>query len=475
MYLLIDIGSTYTKLVCVNTSGDIIAAARSPTTVETDVNEGLKAVREEAERQAGQSLYYEKASLSSSAAGGLKMVVVGLVPVFTVEAARRAALGAGAKVLATYSYELTNREACEIETLAPDIVLLAGGTDGGDQRVLLHNAVVLAGKLPEGTAVLVGGNKVCTAKALEVLRRKGRALKVYFTENIMPELNRLNIEPAREAIRSIFLERIVKSKGVAEITRTLPRGKMIMPTPVAVMRAAELLAKGTGDQAGLGNVVVIDVGGATTDVHSVGEPVPAGRLFRGLPELFVKRTVEGDLGIRCNAMTLATFISEGRLQDRFPKPSFRDSSEELERYAGFVSRQKDYLPKSSREKELDVLMGTVAGALALERHAGRLEEVPTAQGLVEVQIGKDLSQTALLIGTGGVFNYSGLPGKILSGVLQFRGDPQTLRPADPELRYDAPYALFAAGLMREVDEQAAFRLALNCLAAPAEIETDGGA
>lgn len=464
MTLLIDIGSTFTKLVAVDGSGEVLAASRAPTTVQTDVNDGLRSVLEEAERQAGRALRDEAALLCSSAAGGLRMAVAGLVPSLTTEAARRAALGAGAKIIATYSYELTPDAVDEICALAPDIVLLAGGTDGGDQEVILHNAHALVGRLSRNRVVLAAGNRVAVPKVREIFAREASAPKLYVAENILPEVQQLNVEPARAAIRDIFLERIVDAKGVHDIPRTLPRGRVLMPTPLAVMRAAELLASGTDDQPGMGDTVILDIGGATTDVHSVGEPVPEGRIVRGLTELFAKRTVEGDLGVRINCRTVAGLISQDRLLRRLPEPGrWAVTEADIEGHASFFSQHTGAVAQTAEQVRLDLVISIVAGALALERHVGRLETVPTPQGRVEVQVGKDLSHTRLLIGTGGVFGYPDCAGTILDTILHFQSDPQALRPVAPTLRYDARYGLFAAGLLGEIDPSAAFRLAQSCL------------
>ncbi|MCX7904683.1 MAG: glutamate mutase L, partial [Caloramator sp.] len=133
--LLIDFGSTYTKLTAVDLEKEeVLATAKDLTTVQTDIMIGFNNAFEKLKEKIDISKvnFVEKLACSS-AAGGLKMIAIGLVPELTAEAAKRAALGAGARILGVYSYELTKHEMEEIVKKKPDIILLAGGTDGGNK------------------------------------------------------------------------------------------------------------------------------------------------------------------------------------------------------------------------------------------------------------------------------------------------------------------------------------------------------
>lgn len=199
---MIDIGSTYTKVTAVDVEGEYIAGtAKAFTTSDTDVNTGLQKAVNNLHFKTGKLEYAEKLACSS-AAGGLKMIAVGLVPDLTAEAAKRAALSAGAKVLKTYSYELSVREVEEIHLLKPDIILLSGGTDGGNKNVILHNAKLLS-EIDGNFAIVAAGNKSVEEQVESILISAGKQVRI--CENVMPEFNVLNIEPAREAIREIFL------------------------------------------------------------------------------------------------------------------------------------------------------------------------------------------------------------------------------------------------------------------------------
>ena len=133
--LLVDLGSTYTKLTVVDIEKEsIVATSKALTTADTDLmigfNEAFGMLKRDISRV---DINFIDRLACSSAAGGLKMIAVGLVPELTAEAAKRAALGAGARLMETYSYELSRSEVEEIKEMKPDMILLAGGTDGGNK------------------------------------------------------------------------------------------------------------------------------------------------------------------------------------------------------------------------------------------------------------------------------------------------------------------------------------------------------
>jgi hypothetical protein len=200
--LAVDFGSTYTKLVAIDCDDELlVGTAQSPTTVADGVMIGLERALERLEASSGvKRRDIAHCVASSSAAGGLRMVAIGLVPDLTAEAARRAALGAGAKVLRVFAYELSRRDVEEIAQLAPDMILLSGGTDGGERKTIVGNASALAA-MGLRVPVVVAGNRAAQDEVEAILRRGG--LECAVVDNVLPELDRLNVEPARAAIRSI--------------------------------------------------------------------------------------------------------------------------------------------------------------------------------------------------------------------------------------------------------------------------------
>ena len=449
--LLVDFGSTWTKVRAVDLDeARVVGAAQGPSTVATDVTIGLEQALARLHAELGHVPTYRVRLGSSSAAGGLKMVTAGLVRELTAEAARQAALGAGARLVGSYAYRLTRADVREIETLAPDIVLLCGGTDGGNRDILLHNAEAIAKSAYAGP-VIVAGNRDA---ADEVLERLPDAL---VCANVMPEFGVLAIEPARARIREVFMSRIVHAKGIDRARGLLD--DVVLPTPAAVLEGAELLAAGPGGNDGLGPLVVVDPGGATTDVHSVGESAPETGVVRlGLPEPHAKRTVEGDLGMRHNAASIVESAGAEAIA-----ADARLTVARLHELLVPIAADVERLPATAEEHALDRALARAAIRLAVRRHAGTLETVHTAQGPVQVQRGKDLGRVATLIGTGGVIVHAPQPCELLAAALADRADPFSLGPVAARLYVDSDYALFASGLLARVDRRVAFALARGAL------------
>ena len=291
--LLTDFGSTYTKLTAVDLdAAKLLGTAQAYTTVASDVRIGFQKALDALLAQTG-PLTFAQSYACSSAAGGLRMMVSGLVPELTMEAARLASLGAGAKIVGQFSFELTQDDLETIQRVNPDIFLLVGGTDGGNSACVIHNAQMLAAIRPQFPIVLAGNRT-----AMQQCRKALEGFEVSVCENVMPKFGVLKTEDTQKTIRSIFLRRIVQAKGLNAAAERMS-GPM-MPTPAAVMQAMTLLAKGTDKTPGIGELIGVDVGGATTDIYSIAEGMPRqmNRVYKGLPEPYVKRTVEGDIGMR---------------------------------------------------------------------------------------------------------------------------------------------------------------------------------
>jgi uncharacterized protein (TIGR01319 family) len=269
--------------------------------------------------------------------------------------------------------------------------------------------------------------------------------------NVLPALDTLDIEPARAAIRDVFMHRIVKAKGIDRAGTRIDG--VLMPTPAAVLEAARILADGVPGRAGLGAIVVVDPGGATTDVHSIGsgEPATPGVIRHGLPEPHAKRTVEGDLGMRHNAAAIAKAVGVDALAAAAGITP-QQASAALTRMEADV----EALPATDDEMRLDEALVCAAVDIAMARHAGTVESVYTAQGPVQVQRGKDLSEAAWLVGTGGAIVHARDPAAVLRSACAQAANPMQLRPRAPRLLIDADYLLYAAGLLAQIDPVAAF-------------------
>ena len=439
--LLIDFGSTYTKVTAVDIEKEqLLGTAASFTTVETDISEGLNNALTLLEEKTGH-LDFEKRYACSSAAGGLRMMGCGLVPELTAEAAKTAALGAGAKVLKTYAYQLTEEDAAEITALAPDIFLLTGGTDGGNQENIIENAKTLAA-VPVDFPVIVAGNRTAAGQCRRILEEAGKQAVV--CENVMPRFNELNIKPAQKEIRRIFLERIIKAKGLSEAGQLI--SGITMPTPAAVLSAMELLSKGTDAEPGLGELAAVDVGGATTDVYSMtaGEPTRVNTVLKGLPEPYAKRTVEGDIGMRYSAGGIAEAAGIPALARLSGL-----SEEKTEALLKQISENPGTLPESEEQEALDFALASMAVKIGMSRHAGRIEKVYTPMGEAYLQEGKDLSRVSRVIATGGSLIHAKRGEEIAKNALYDISDPSSLKPLQAEILLDKEYILSAMGLLAQ--------------------------
>lgn len=456
--LLIDIGSTYTKTTLLDIDrAKVLSNSQAYTTVETDINIGLKKALKNING-------WEKAEYKlacSSAAGGLKIIAVGLVPELTAEAARQAALGAGSRVLKTYSYQLTEEDIDEIVELKADIILLAGGTDGGNTEVIIDNAQKIA-ESSLSQPIIVAGNRVASEKVEKILKIGGK--EFYIRENVMPNLEKLNIEPTQELIRKIFLNKIIYARGLNRVNKLIDG--IIMPTPVAVLKAAEVLADGCEEEEGLGELMVIDIGGATTDVHSVanGKPQKVGVSWRGLEEPYVKRTVEGDLGMRYSVFSLAENIGEEKIQLELNKRGYNTSIDKLKKTIKLRRSETEFIANNEKERILDNILGRNASCIAVSRHVGYLKTIYTPVGPSYIQEGKDLTKIKYLIGTGGIIVKNENPAFILEGALYSNQDnSELLAPINPVILKDAKYILAAAGLLAEVEPKASIKIMKNNL------------
>ena len=450
-YLMIDFGSTFTKLTAIDTeTEDIIATANSFTTVATDITVGYGNALKELYKKIGEEIKFDKIIGCSSAAGGLKMAAIGLVEELTLEAAKRVCLGAGAKVELAFSHHLTSSDIQKIIDKKIDIILLAGGTDGGNTECVLFNQKMLA-QSGIKTPIVYAGNKNCTDEIQAIAEEYG--LNEYICGNVMPKLNELKVDEARDKIREIFLKNIIEAKGIKKIEQEID--KVILPTPEAVLRAAELLSKGYMHESGLGEIILVDIGGATTDFYSMcsASAKRSDVILKGLEEPYTKRTVEGDLGMRYSALGVL-----GSLTGEEIRTYNEDEGVDLKEELLFRHEHVDNIPSDDHEAKIDRIMGQICVDKSIERHVGKMEEMYTPMGLVYYQYGKDLSQIRYVIGTGGVLVRSKNPYEILKKVEYTMAKPLELRPRRPQYMLDADYILAAMGLLCEIDPLLALKI-----------------
>lgn len=452
----VDFGSTFTKAALVDLAeGRIVASASHPTTIPVpgqggDVLDGFAACLRDLTyadpRAAGAQVL-----ACSSAGGGLRIAVVGNEELVTAEAGRRVALSSGGKVVAV----LAARDGLDGEALhasKPDVVLLTGGTDGGNEEVLLKAAEALRNLAWSGP-VVVAGNVDVRGRITALFADAG--IPHVLADNVVPRIGVLAPDSARAAIREMFLAHVIGGKhlSASDDFAAMVRGA----TPDVVLTGVELLARGLDpDHPGVGDVVVVDVGGATTDVHSVVEVDPengsvdsSGLAREVVATTPVTRTVEGDLGMRWSAVstveeaTAAGLVEPGSLavaaQRRHDDPGF--------------------LPADASETAYDEQLAASATGLALRRHAGRSRVVLSPEGRVVERTGKDLREVDLVVCSGGVFRNGseGVEHRVLEGSTgEVSGGWQL--PRDPRVVVDSDYVLAAAGLLAGAHPEAAYRL-----------------
>ena len=458
-YLLIDFGSTYTKLTVVDIeSEEILATAKDITTIEDDIMIGFEKAYENLKIKIKnkkinfKDINFVNKIACSSAGGGLKIYTIGLVLSLTSEAAKKAALGAGARVMKTYSYELNNVEIKEIKNSDADIVLLAGGTNGGNKNCILHNAKLIA-KSQIKIPVIVAGNNQSNDEIIKIFDAAN--IDYTITENVLPKLKELNVNPARKTIRNIFMTKIVEAKGLKNAEKFI--SGVVMPTPSAVLEAAELLSKGTDEEDGLGDLIIVDIGGATTDIHSLadGSPSQMDIIVKGLPEPFSKRTIEGDLGMRYSALSLLEAVKTKKIRNYL-----HDEKKEIDikKYCNHRHQNIMMIPKTKEEIAFDEAMAAAATEAAMIRHSGWLENVYTPAGLIYFQCGKDLMDVKYMIGTGGVIVHSKNQTNILKAGAFDISMPVHLRPKNPNYLVDNTYILSSMGLLAEENPNLALKI-----------------
>ncbi len=441
--LVAEIGSTTTLVNAfagINTDEPrFIGQGQAPTSVlEGDVRIGLEGAVEDLKNRLGlDKIEYGEMLATSSAAGGLRMCVHGLVYDMTVKAAQAAALGAGAIVTMATAGKMSEYDIEDLVASRPNLILLAGGTDYGERETALYNAARIA-ETGLKAPVIYAGNVQNQRAVMDIFKKAGVSCTV--TENVYPKLDKLNIEPARKIIHKVFEEHIIKAPGMEHI-RDMVTGS-IMPTPGAVMEAVQLIYNEIGD------VVAVDIGGATTDVHSVtGGSEEIGILMTS-PEPFAKRTVEGDLGLYVNAKNLIERIGESALQNELGM----DMEAVMANYLP--------IPKTEGQFKLTERLCREAGLVALERHAGALRYIYTPSGRKTVAEGKDLTAVKTIIGTGGALTRLPHREQLLRALADCNATGMMLYPKPSKIRllFDDDYIMASLGVMSKHYPEAALKL-----------------
>ncbi len=376
--ITIEVGSTITKVngfALVDGAFSGVAQGFAPTSVaQGDVGIGVNAALTEAGIDVA-SVDPDQVFVNSSAAGGLRMTVHGLTPSMTARAAREASLGAGGLVKLVTAGELSRYDLQDIREINPNIVLLAGGVDFGEKNTTLKNAETLASlHLNDGfmdVPFIYAGNVALRRHIQSIF--DDAELELMVADNVFPEVDQLNVEPLRLLIHEVFNRHIIHAAGMAALAELTTHG--ILPTPGAVLKGAELFAEAMGD------VLVFDVGGATTDIHSVSDGSLEFMKLTVDPEPRAKRTVEGDLGVYVNAHNI---------MESFGSPEWAEKMDDLAA-----------MPSTEQEQQLTSWLCERAVEQGIRRHAGALVDLFTPSGKKQIVRGKDLTAVQWVIATGG--------------------------------------------------------------------------
>lgn len=461
-----DCGSTTTKAILIEKmpNGEYRQTFRgeAPTTVEApfeDVTKGVLNGISEVEELSGRKIldgekiiYPNKGNVgvdlyvsTSSAGGGLQMMVAGAVKTMTAESAQRAALGAGAIVmdsLASNDGRLGYEKIERIRQLRPDMVLLSGGTDGGTVTHVVELAEYLAAADPKPRfgigyqlPVIFAGNKNARPNIEEILGKKSA---LYITDNIRPTLERENLGPARNKIHDLFLEHVMaQAPGYKKLMSWV--GAPIMPTPAAVGLIMETISKKQGI-----NVVGVDIGGATTDTFSV---------FDGI----FNRTVSANLGM---SYSVSNVLAEAGLPNIMRWVPFDVQEEDIRNRIKNKMIRPTTIPQTKDELQIEQAIAREALRLAFEHHKqlavglkGVQQERSISDAFDQSASGQtliDMNRLHLIVGSGGTLSHA--PRRIQSMVMMI----DAYQPAGiSHISVDSIFMMPHLGVLSTVSEKAA--------------------
>lgn len=444
--LVAEIGSTTTVVNAftdINTENPVFwAQGQAPTSVlDGDVRIGLQgAIDDLCKKKNIEKLEYEEMLATSSAAGGLKMTVHGLVYDMTAKAAKEAALGAGGIIHYVTAGKLRRTDLAKIKEINPNLILIAGGVDYGERDTAIDNAEMIR-SMGLKTPIIYAGN--CENQdEMKLIFDDESGMKLYNVENVYPKIDDLNVEPCRKVIQDAFEEHITNAPGMEHV-RDMVSGPII-PTPGAVMECTKLLYECIGD------LIVLDVGGATTDLHSVATESDQIARIMISPEPKAKRTVEGDLGVYVNRMKVIESIGEEKLREECEKMGI-DFDKTLESYVA--------IPKNDDEFKLVERLTKEAVLKAVERHAGKIRYIYGPTGRSSVAEGKDLTQVKYIVGTGGALTRLPHRVEIMQEIAKHNETGMMLFPGEhAEILVDNDYIMASLGVLSKRYKEAAIRL-----------------
>lgn len=450
--LIAEIGSTTTVVNAFDhlesDNPVFLGQGQAPTSVkEGDVNIGLQAAIEDMKKNLhieNEKLEYTNMLATSSAAGGLRMTVHGLVYDMTVKAAKEAALGAGANIHLITAGKLSKVDMIKLDRIKPNIILIAGGVDYGERETALYNSELIAAS-DLNIPVIYAGNIAVADDIKLIFESYSKEKNLHIVPNVYPKIDILNIDPTREVIQDIFEKHITEAKGMEKI-REMVNGPII-PTPGAVMKASKILKDEIGD------LVTIDVGGATTDIHSVTEGTEKVNKILVEPEPVAKRTVEGDLGVFINKKNIVDIIKIEKLEKELNM-----SSEDIEKF----TNSDIAIPQTEEHKRFIERLTKEAVIVSINRHAGGYRTYFGGKSDT-LAFGKDLTAVKWIVGTGGALTRLTAREEILNSISQFNRADKLLPTAEAKILIDNDYIMASLGVLSSLNKEAAIKLLLKSL------------
>lgn len=450
--LVAEIGSTTTVVNAFDhlesDNPVFLGQGQAPTSVkEGDVNIGLQAAIEDMKKNLhieNEKLEYTNMLATSSAAGGLRMTVHGLVYDMTVKAAKEAALGAGANIHLITAGKLSKVDMIKLDRIKPNIILIAGGVDYGERETALYNSELIAAS-DLNIPVIYAGNIAVADDVKLIFESYSKEKNLHIVPNVYPKIDILNIEPTREVIQDIFEKHITEAKGMEKI-REMVNGPII-PTPGAVMKASKILKDEIGD------LVTIDVGGATTDIHSVTEGTEKVNKILVEPEPVAKRTVEGDLGVFINKKNIVDIIKIEKLEKELNM-----TPEDIEKF----TNSDIAIPETEEHKRFIERLTKEAVIVSINRHAGGYRTYFGSKSDT-LAFGKDLTAVKWIVGTGGALTRLTAREEILNSISQFNRADKLLPTAEAKILIDNDYIMASLGVLSSLNKEAAIKLLLKSL------------
>ena len=419
--LATDCGSTTTKAILIEFVDDeyrLTFRGEAPTTVEApfeDVTRGVLNATMEIEELSGRKILDGENIITpqnkddgvdiyistSSAGGGLQMMVAGVVKSMTGESAERAALGAGSivmDVLASNDGRKPHEKITRIRQLRPDMILLSGGIDGGTTKHVVELAEILAAANPQPRLgqnyklpVIYAGNKKATS---DIKKTLGKLTDLDVTENIRPVLEQENLKPSRDKIHDLFMEHVMQqAPGYKKLMSWTDAP--IMPTPGAVGALIEMVA----DKENI-SVVGVDIGGATTDIFSVFQSQ-------------FNRTVSANLGM---SYSICNVLAEASLLNVLRWVPFDIDEKELTNRIGNKMIRPTTVPQSLEELVIEQAIAREALRLSFIQHKafavnlkGVQKERTISDAFEQSDSGEslvDMMELDLIVGSGGVLSHA---------------------------------------------------------------------